>query len=511
MDKLTYIKLSSSKSGKKHPSFPTNTNPDNSEIYDDLAPDFIEKGKDEAPRKEEAPIVTEVLEDEVSKKVQTNNEKYQDIDLEPEIIPEPQAKEEKVTSSFPSFLSKLQSGITHNTQTKGADPNRSLALITEGEKKINPNSFGSIFSKDHDEIDGVQRVFKKSIAFLVINLAIFGILTLMSVNLFSVPVIAIVITSVAFMTVVNIFFIIVADRSYVWLSISGQIILLLLVHSFLGEGFNPITLFAAFLLAVLIFSAYSELEKIQLGSRLFFISHITGETTRIMSTAVAIVMALGLFSSMISQTPAEFVRKHFLGSTFIKDNILVGSSPRLSLNSLFIKSNQLFGEGNEKATFRDFLTRNYKLNQSILTEAEENDIVINCETRESGSTTSDCLSIVASEKDKRLQEWRRVAYPRINYSLDTVIKKEEFDQLVSEHYIYLINDISNSEATVIPIPNVYIIPGVFAVSLFIFLVLIKVFINWIVYLCTWILWKILRWIGFAKIEIEAVEAEIVSI
>jgi hypothetical protein len=312
------------------------------------------------------------------------------------------------------------------------------------------------------------------------------------------------------MTITNIFFIIVADRSYVWLSISGQIILLLLVHSFLGEGFNPITLFSSILLAVLIFSAYSELEKIQLGSRLFFISHITGETTRIMSTAVAIVMALGLFSSMVSQTPSEFARKYFLDNAFIRESIIIGNNPRLSLNSLFLKSNQIFGEGNQTATFRNFLISNYRNNQIVLTETEESDILIGCETSDSSANTN-CQEIVNAEIDKRLQDWRREAYPRINYSLDTIIRKEEFDQIITEHYIYLINDISNADESIIPIPNNYIVPGVFALGLFVFLILIKVVINWLVYLSTWILWKVLRWVGFAKIEIEAVEAEIVSI
>jgi hypothetical protein len=411
---------------------------------------------------------------------------------------------------LPQFLSKF--GLPQDGERSFAKEeiaNRALAVIEEKAKE-NPNSFGSIFTREHEEISGIKRVFKKSIAFLVINLMLFGILALSSINLLSVPFLFTGVISVFYIVSACLFFIIVADRSYLWLSIAGQILLLLLVHSFLGQGFDLITIIISLFAAVLIFSAYSELEKIQLGSRLFFISHITSESIRILTTVVILIISLGLFNSMVSAGTENYLEENVLSSELIVDTVLIGDNPNVSLNRLLLTGNALFAEDNTEYTFRDFLTFNYRGGTSVLTQEEANDIIIACQAR-GNSTSTSCNQEVNDVEDERLEEWRKEAYPKLSYDFDRVLNQEDYRRVVQQHYIYLANDFSQYDSGFAIIPTSYVVPAFFAIVLFALLLIIKPVLGWLAYVTTWLVWKILRWIGFARIEVEAVEAEIVSI
>jgi len=425
-------------------------------------------------------------------------------DIEENIDKQPKSKK---SGNLPGFLSRI--GGEDETRKEGELTQRALAVIEE-KVKDNPNSFGSIFSREHQEISGIQRVFKKSIAFLVINLMLFGVLSLISINLLALPIWFTVVISVFYVTSSCLFFIIVADRSYLWLSIAGQLILLLLVHSFLGQGFDIITIILALLISALIFSAYSELEKIQLGSRLFFISHITGESVRILTTVIAIVLSLGLFNSVVSAGTEQYIEDNILSSDLVMNRLLIGDNPSVSMNRVLLKGNTFFGEGNEEYTFRDFLSFNYRGGKSVLTQEESNEIIIACQVRPN-STSSDCNEEVNEEEDERLEEWRQEAYPNLQYDLDEVIGEAEFRTITKEYYLYLIRDLSRYDSAIRVIPSDYVIPAFISVILFAFLLIVKPLVGWISYLVTWIVWRILKWIGFVRIEVEAVEAEIVSI
>jgi hypothetical protein len=418
---------------------------------------------------------------------------------------------------LPKFLDKIGNGKNELAIPQAqALTNRALALVDRekaGENKnFNPNSFSSIFNKDHQEISGIQRVFKKSIAFMLINLALFGMLTLISINLFSTSALLAVMVSALFIALTNLFFIIVADRSYVWLSLAGQIILLLLVHSFLGLGFDPITLFISLIIAILIFSAYSELEKVQLGSRLFSISHITGESSRILSTCVILVVCLGVFNNIVSKGAEQFFREHFLNNSFVLNNVVIGQNKELSLNRALIKGYRFYGEGNTKYTLRDFLSDNFRGGKPVISQSEEEDLNIECENKQ-GLDNNQCSLEIAKERDRRLEEWRKEAYPKIPYALDEVLDEAKFKEVTKQFYSYLIANFSakGESNTFIIIPRSYIIPGVFAILLYILLTVFKPLYNWFVFILTWIIWSILKALGFVKIEVEAVEAEIVSI
>lgn len=410
-------------------------------------------------------------------------------------------------SFLPNFLSNKR------FPEKIANPkeltSRALAVI-EKTTQDNPNSFGSIFTREHQEISGIQRVFKKSIAFLIINLILFALLCLVSLNLVSLPISFVATVAVFYIVSSCLFYIILADRSYLWLNIFGTIILLLLTHSFLGLGFTTPTIFIIVFVGILIFSAYSELEKIQLGSRLFFISHIASESIRILSTVVALVLSLGLFNSMVSAGAEQYVEKNILSSSLIVDNILIGNNPSVSLNRVFMKGSSLFGSENTKYTFRDFLEYNYKGGKAILSKEEANAIVISCQSQ-LDSTSATCAKAIQIEEDKRILEWRDEVYPKLTYELDTLITEVEFREIINSHYLYLIKDFSQYNNGVISIPSRYIVPGIFALVLFGALLVAKFLLGFLAYILIWVVWRILRWVGFVKIEVEAVEAEIVSI
>jgi hypothetical protein len=446
------------------------------------------------------------------------------------VEPKPETSKKSTPKvSLPKFLERFQGGFAQASETTQAantevPSHRALALVDETkpkEKPFNPNSFSSIFNKDHQEISGIKRVFKKSIALLVLNLASFGLLSLISVNFFTTNWLISLITAVVYITTTNIFFIIVADRSYVWLAIASKIVLLILVNSFLGMGFDIITIFFSVIVAILIFSAYSELEKIQLSSRLFSISHITAETTRILGTVVILLLSLGVFNSIVSQTADVFFSRTLLANDVIVDRALVGKGNPFGLsgNRLLVKGESLFGAGNTKYTLRDFLERNYKGGQVVVSETEQTDIIIECQNKAvtSAAAASSCGNAVAEERDKRLLAWQQEALPKINYGLDEVLDKTKFQEVTRQIYVYFIKSISNTNSSVaaLPIPRIipanYIFPGIVAITLYLTLFIFKFALSWMVGMLTWLVWSLLRALGFSKIEVETVEAEIVSI
>lgn len=424
------------------------------------------------------------------------------------------AVEEKPHNSLPQFLSRLQNSSLNPLSTNTRVPeNRALAIV--GEKNAqskannNPNSFSSIFNKDHQEITGIQRVFKKSIAFMLFNLVSFGALALVGINLISSPIWLSLIVIISYLVTANVFYIIVADRSYVWLGICSNMLLLLLVQSFLGQGFTPVTLLVAFLVGLLTYTSYSELEKIQLGSRLFSISHIIGETTRILGSVVMLVLCLGLFNTALSETSVAFIDRVFIQNDVIFDNIVMpGISDRINLNQVLIRGSQSYGVGNQRFTFADFLEDNYI--GTLITDSEESGIIVECQV---ANSNSNCDTAVDQEVEARLLKYRDDNYAEVNLDLDTVLKGAEFERVVAAHYKFLIRDFEKETvgSPYILVPLDHIIPAILAIGLYVLLLIIKPIFGIFAQIVTWILWTILKYFGFVRIEVENVEAEVVSI
>jgi hypothetical protein len=449
------------------------------------------------------------------------------------------SNQEKVTPfqkefTMPSFLQKVFS--TKTDDKKSVD----VEVLSEQEVKMlpfsqykpeaNPNSFSSIFNKDHQEVFGIQRVFRKSIIFLILHLLSFGLLSFVGLNVFTLPILVSLIVAIGYVVITNIFYIIVADRSYVWLSLLGQAVLLLITHAFVGLSFGRVTLVFTILITLFTYFAYSELEKIQLSSRLFSISHITTESIRILITVIILVLSLGVFNKALSQGSENFINEAFLEKPFVLKNIVVGRYKTLSLNryimkgKFYIESNAVKSDLVKPASgatfvFADFLTQNYRPSELLLTEERKDEILNSCDKK----VVKNCDSLLVQERQLNLENWRKEAYANLPYTLDTELTPARFELVSKEFYINEIkklnsdnanqagSDITDTLSKYLIVPRSYIIPAFVALVLFILLTLVKAILQLIIFWFTFIVWKILVWVGFAKINIEKVEAEIVSI
>ncbi|MEI6729089.1 MAG: hypothetical protein WCK98_05600 [bacterium] len=435
-------------------------------------------------------------------------------------------------------LSNIFKRNNHKSLTDVQDEAGSEVLALETTQP-NPNSIGSIFRKDRNEITGVNRVFKKSMSLLSVFLFSFLALIIISLNWFSTSIIVSLALFVFFVAISNIFYIIVADRSYVWLSLLGEFLLIIIASSFTGQGFTAITLLSGLLIILFTYLAYTELEKVQLSSRLFSISQITQESTRILMTSATIVIALGVFNGIISEGVVNgknegsgpFINHVVLKSKFIMENVIIGKNKTLSINrylmdgklyresggdKIFYDVSTKTGTTSKQATFAIFLENNYK-NPTLISEKESEDFkATNC----SGDVNSPaCDQLLQDEKNKRLKEWKDEAYGNIPLTLDTKLDKNSFALVSQQFYLNRINDFENAKGgdnnlvpeSLLIVPLKTLIPAMIAIGVFVILYLFRFLFAWFILFTTWIIWKILNIFGFVQIDVETVEAEIVSI
>jgi hypothetical protein len=438
--------------------------------------------------------------------------------------------------AVPGFLQKVFSSkdepVDQTNLNIALQNPKDLKMLPFSQPKVevNPNSFSSIFNKDHQEVFGVQRVFKKSVLFLVLHLLSFGLLAFTALNLFTLPIWWSIIIAMAYVVITNIFYIIVADRSYVWLSLTGQVILLLITQAFVGLSFDRVTLVFALLVTLFTYFAYGELEKVQLSSRLFSISHITSESIRILLTVVILVLCLGVFNKALSEGSENFISEAFLNKPFVVNDILIGKYKNLSLNR-FVMQGRFYVDNNTVTsdsvspssgtnyTFADFLTANYRPGQDAMSADRKTQILNTCDKK----TVKDCNTLVIQEKQTNLEGWRQEAYSNLPYTLDTVLTPAKFTEITKQFYVNEVksldasntnsgsSDITDTLSKYLIVPRNYILPAFTALILFLLLTLIKFLLRLVTFWATYISWNILVLTGFAKIEIEKVEAEIVSI
>lgn len=417
-------------------------------------------------------------------------------------------------------------------------------------------SFQKISNKVAIVKDGNDRVFRKSMIFLLLSVVSFGFLTLTGINLFFWSQNLAISFGIVFLSLViytictNIFFIILADKLYLWVFLGCHFLIIAFLHSIIGS-LNFITLGMALATVILVFFGYSELEKTQLGSRLFMIGNITGESTRILLTLSTLVICLGVFNNIISKgtingkfsSSENYFSQAFLENDFVINNFLIGnknSAPNsvgqnvgrnIGLNTAFMgrTPNTLFvSEGNLKkqidgevqnATLGDFLANNYKPGQVILSPNELEDQQNKC-AREK---ITNCDGEVDKLKRIKLEIWKSEGYRELNFGLDSVLDSNKFRQVNRQFYRNLITSFGDSKevtnnstnSQILPfIPNLsanLLVPSIFTFLLYILLSIIRPIISLLVIFLTWIIWQILRKIGFVHIEIENVQAETVNI
>ena len=441
---------------------------------------------------------------------------------------------EKPSFKLPKFLSQRENSKTKLDALKKsqANPEQSQSSgelpFTEPNFKDNPNSFTSIFNKDHDKINGVQRVFRKSITFLILQLLAFVSLSIATIATFTLNLNGIVPTAifsssvlaliVAYTVVSGIFYIIVADRSYIWISLLLQGLSLVLLYSFIGQGFSFPTIIFGLLITLLSYFAYLEIEKVQVSTRFFSIGYVTAESTKILSTIAILTVCLGVFNTVSFQTPKTFLSRNLIDNETVFGN-LVANNSRFSLNTILqIKGDYrvnkntsiLLSSDSKEVDVKDFVQKNYPVADSI-----------NCV-----GTDKECNSQSSQDTNSKLQNnlSRLVELGQIssNPKLSDRLSYPLYKSLLKGYYADKINDfetqknsqnipfLNNIQWIIEPSRTVFI-PALIAIIFYIGLLVIKFLIHFVSSLATWLVWKLLTMTGFVKIEIELVESEIVSI
>lgn len=444
---------------------------------------------------------------------------------------------------FPRFLRQRESGADTSTQKMlqidrdldTEDTQEPIKLLTSSEQPVhssarnrqttNLNSFSSIFNRDSASIAGVRRVFKKSLTMMVLSFLSFALLSFISLRLLSINLIWVVVLQVAFVTITNIFYIIVADRSYVLIGLGLQALIFLTAHSFLGQGFSVFTLAVLGVVILLIYLGYSEVEKTQLSSRLFSINHITAESVRMLNTASTLVLAIGMFNNILAVGSENFLRDQVFENQFLTDYIIIGDVLP-GLNRIFLDNVEQFKNADQtiklaklqeedpesNLNFYTFLYHNYGLKGegAILSDREASDLRLD--------STVNFKQEVERITRERAEGFRQEVYKRLPYNLDTILTREKFKKVVEETYVYLVNKFeagsnnSLSEILSIPmIPRNYILPGGLAIVVFTLSLAANYVLRYVISVVTGLVWFVLRKLDFARIDIENVEAEVVTI
>jgi hypothetical protein len=264
-----------------------------------------------------------------------------------------------------------------------------------------------------------------------------------------------------------------------------------------------------------------------------------------LSLAVIFLFALGIFNTIIAQGyvdgknygSGKFIDKTFLQNNWLMKKYIIGDSKNLSLNHYLMSGNssgsKLYqdtqngkivyefssktGTVVKQATFGDFLEFNYKNGEVLLSDKEIAGIVT--EKCDGQATTEACVKLIATEKTNRLEAFRKDSYSGLALNLDTLLTMDNFKEITRQFYLNRVSDFENTtsqDGSLIPqnliiIPINQVIPAVFAVLLFIALFVVKFLMNFFAFIFSWIFWQILVATGFVQIEVETVEAEIVSI
>jgi hypothetical protein len=446
-------------------------------------------------------------------------------------LPPVKTKQNQKNIKLPKFLRENPFKIYSKSNLE-KNLNDLVDPVTENPEAQNINSIASVFSKDHEEVEGLRRVFKKSLSFLIIHLTLFLALSLSGLFFFSLNPLLTMGTAILYIVFTNIFFIIVADKSYVFVALLAQFILLIFANSLFGLGFSAVTLLITSIIVLFNYLAYSELEKIQLSSRLFSISHITAESTRILLTSMTLVFSLGVFNSIISEKSTNFIERVFLDNPFIMENFIIDGTSPTSANR-YLMGGRFFVDASDNvkyfdrntatirtATYRDFLKENYRTSD-VLTSGEIQLIRSSCET---GFNSLECNQRVISRENELLSEWDKEAYSELrtkrglNLKLEDTLDRRTLEVLTKQLYENEItrfesvesgNDLIPEWLLLVPLSN--IIPAFFAIGVYFFLFLIRFFISWISTILSIIIWSFLKWAGVVQIDIETVESEIVTI
>jgi hypothetical protein len=411
---------------------------------------------------------------------------------------------------LPSFLNRGSKPSVVLTESENSSKNQFNDKQIPNQVEEKNNSLTSIFMRDQDEISNIKRVFRKSIMFLTFALLSFGLSSLASNSFAIQSFLALLITSFAFIALTNIFFIIVAHRTYVWLFLIGEFIILSITQ--FPYSTNISTLVIGFVVVLLTYLAYLDLEKVQLGSRLFSIPYIVGESTKILSSVIIFIVCLSTFNQISSKGLDKFLGESLLTVPVFMDRVALPAYQNvLTRGSGF----EITDDGN--TTVKSLICAERKLvcntkNNTVLAQEEYSRLNRQCET--DLLTETDCAALKDKSEQAVLSTYVSQDFSGLNLSLDTRLTSSNYQPALSrviQNKIKVFVEPSNFSFLPAAVPSSSLIPFIVSLILFVVLTIFKFILVWFGYIVTWIMWKLLQITGFVRLDIEMVEAEIVGI
>jgi hypothetical protein len=114
---------------------------------------------------------------------------------------------------------------------------------------------------------------------------------------------------------------------------------------------------------------------------------------------------------------------------------------------------------------------------------------------------------------EKTEKFREERYPTIPLLLKDPLTQDNLRKVLEQTYVNMVNDFTGSSGknNLVIIDRAAILPTIIALILFAILWLLKPLFNFISFIVAGLVWAILKWTGFTKIEVETVEAEVVSI
>lgn len=354
----------------------------------------------------------------------------------------------------------------------------------------------------------MSQKIQKNLILLGVSLLTFIITIISSTNPYNI--ISTLFFGSLFIASTNLLFLLVSKKNYIYLYLAAIAFIIYFTTLLLGLTSLLLLVFSILfttLIVSFIYISFLELEKNQTSSRLFSLSYITKESTHILTTTLILLVSLNIFGGIYNQGGGKFVQEVFKDEV-IFTNLVTGSGnlnlSGISLNTLLMSGSENYAGANPD-TFYDFLNSNYYglTGKVILTSSEKSKI------EQSKNSNEAILSI----KRERAEKLRVEQFGDLPYTLDTVLDEYKFEQVTKKFYENKINNYENTdtESEYLLIPRNTHLPAVIAVIVLLVLLFVRFIITAISSIILYIIWQIILYTEFAKIEIETVEAEVIKI
>jgi hypothetical protein len=405
---------------------------------------------------------------------------------------------------------------------------RTKSLNTKADSTNNQiSSFDdSIYVKkaERDELEG-RGALKLWSLFGVSVLLIIGLFWMGS-KVFVLPIWLPLITSILYTTITAILFTLSPNKSiltYYTMVISIGILAFGFISNIVWIIVLVITLLAVFIL----FLSYKDIERAQLLSRLFDIHGITKGGISFLEILVIAVLSMGFFSQVQAQGVGELAAETILGNDTISNQLIFDPSSRLRAGTATFIGVLPWDEFVPRSieldapTIKDFILQNdWRGNlDTALTVNERTQIedLYKFDTVKKKEAKQQSL-------EKKYEELYTTKYNSAVPNIKTVLTQKTY-LLASQKYLSSristsFNSTNLSDAGVPNlIPDKAILPIFVTVIFILFLLFIKQIIHFFEFIfltftgtsVITIVWLLLTLTGFARIKVEYVEAEIVSL